>query len=81
MLWLAHRYRVACSLTQSGLFQFVPALRAALDEEYLSEVDSIVRGYGSVAIDAQDMLGQLRRLYQARYERCEPATAVILSGV
>ena len=33
-------------------------LRAALDEEYLSEVDSIVRGYGSVAIDAQDMLGQ-----------------------
>jgi hypothetical protein len=33
-------------------------LRAALDEEYLSEVDSIVRGYGSVAVDAQDMLGQ-----------------------
>jgi len=33
-----------------------PALRKAMDDAYLSEVDGIVRGYGSVAADAQDML-------------------------
>lgn len=33
-----------------------PALKEAMDEAYLSEVDGIVRGYGSVAADAQDML-------------------------
>jgi len=33
-----------------------PALKEAMDDAYLSEVDGIVRGYGSVASDAQDML-------------------------
>ena len=33
-----------------------PALREAMDDAYLSQVDDIVRGYGSVASDAQDML-------------------------
>ena len=33
-----------------------PALKEAMDDAYLSQVDDIVRGYGSVAVDAQDML-------------------------
>ena len=33
-----------------------PALREVMDEAYLAEVDAIVRQYGSVAVDAQDML-------------------------
>ena len=33
-----------------------PALRKAMNEAYLSEVDDIVRGYGAVANEAQDML-------------------------
>jgi hypothetical protein len=33
-----------------------PALREAMDEAYLAEVDAVVRQYGSVAADAQDML-------------------------
>lgn len=35
-----------------------PQLREAMDDAYLSEVDAVVRGYGGVATDAQDMLGQ-----------------------
>lgn len=33
-----------------------PAIKEAMDEAYLSEVDAVVRQYGSVAADAQDML-------------------------
>ena len=33
-----------------------PAIKEAMDEAYLSEVDDIVRGYGAVANEAQDML-------------------------
>lgn len=32
-------------------------LRAALEETYLSEVDSVIRGYGAVSTDAAKMLG------------------------
>ena len=33
-----------------------PAIKEAMDEAYLSQVDDIVRGYGAVANEAQDML-------------------------
>ena len=42
-----------------------PAIKEAMDEAYLSQVDDIVRGYGAVANEAQDMLSTYGDLLNA----------------